>query len=861
MKRTIAKIAILVIAIVVPLFVTFCINPLSFIDLNDSTASSKSGSMMVVLDSSASRTVRTVTAEVPAGISVWSVSLSRADGTGATRSASGASSSLGVDGLVPGAWNLSARGENASGVTVLSGSASGIEISAGQTTTVTVPLSFAQTGTGGFSLTVSFPASTGIDFASAAIDGSPLTPAISTVSDPRTAIFAASNMAIGTYSLSFALRRGGAAGTVAGSFVEALTIYPGLVSDRWISSDGSLSTIWNLTDASLFLSNSFLAGLTASSGTLAFSSGDFAPTLQSDSSVVSFVPAASVAGQLLEYSSDGAAWTPVQSGSSTPAVPLSGSFQIRVTSPDRGSIHTYLISLTRVFTIAYNANNATPSAHGVSVNAGSAHTVLAIGDTGFAVPHQDGIALRFGGWNTARDGSGTQYAAGSSINPVSSNVSLFARWSILGGVGPASGYVFYDKGSYSNGWRYLEVYNPAGADTAQDFSALTGISYGTLAASGAGKKNTALVFAKSNSGISAACEAFSANGFGDWFLPSSADLECIRTNLVVGCGLGGFAADNDYATSTEADASNIVAENMSTGVISDRAKKLSALYWRPVRAFAGTSATFIIVYDENSGTGSIPGSGVSFYPAGTTVAVASGAGLTKGTDIFAGWNTESGGTGTPYEGTGLASIILLDDTILYAQWRIPTVQDVINSVSAGGLVTPPGSFTANDLLAIGDAIYASSGPSVQLNLSNLAFDTFPVGTFTGCVKLTSVILPNSVTTVLNNCFSGCTALASVTLGNAVATIEEGAFKDCTALVSISLPATVMHISNNAFSGSGLVVTGGTLTCAATAPPALGNNAFGSNPVPGLSLKVPAASVAAYKSAPEWSNYADHISGY
>lgn len=862
MKRTFAKIAILLMAAFVPLFVTFCIHPLSFLNSDDSSSSSKTGSVMVVLDSYASRTGRTVTAEVPSGISLWSVSLSRVDGTGAVRSVSGASSSLGVDGLVPGFWNLSASGENSSGDEVLSGIVSGIEITAGHTTSVNVPLSFAPTGTGSFSLTVSFSASTGIDYASAIIDGTPLTQSVNTAGDPRTVVFADSNMAIGTYSLSFTLRRGGAAGVVAGSFVEAVTIYPGLVSDRWISSGGSLLSIWNIPDSALFSSNALLAGLTASAGTLAFSSGNFTPALHADSNAVSFVPTAAVAGQLLEYSTDGSTWTAVQSGSSTPAVPVSGSFQIRVTSPDRANVQTYVVGLTRAFTVTYNANNASPDTHGVSVDAGSAHTVLALGDTGFTAPQQDGITLRFAGWNTARDGSGTQYTAGASINPVSSNVSLYARWSVIGGTGPASGYVFYDKGNYANGWRYLEVYNPVGADAAQDFSLLAGTSCGTASAVGAGKKNSALVLAKSNSGIPAACMAFASGGFADWFLPSSGDLETLRINLVAGSGLGGFATDNDYATSTEADASNVVAENMGTGATANRAKTGSAMYWRPVRAFAGTPATFIIVYDVNGGTGSVAGSGVSFYPAGTTVAVASGAGLTKGTDIFTGWNTIIGGTGTPYDGTGLASIIPLDDTILYAQWRPATVQDITDQISQGGVVTLPSTFTSTDLLAIGDAILASTGPSVQLDLSNLTFNTFPVGTFTDCVKLTSVILSNSVTTVLNNCFSGCTNLATVTLGNAVTTIEEGAFKDCTALVSISLPSTVTYIGNNAFSNSGLVITtGGTLTCAALTPPALGNNPFDSNPVAGFSIKVPAAKVAAYTAALGWSSYADHISGY
>ena len=70
--------------------------------------------------------------------------------------------------------------------------------------------------------------------------------------------------------------------------------------------------------------------------------------------------------------------------------------------------------------------------------------------------------------------------------------------------------------------------------------------------------------------------------------------------------------------------------------------------------------------------------------------------------------------------------------------------------------------------------------------------------FTGCTGLTSVTVPNSITSIGNTAFAGCTGLASVTLGSGVITISPYAFTGCTNLTSITFPDSVASIGNNAF---------------------------------------------------------------
>ena len=68
--------------------------------------------------------------------------------------------------------------------------------------------------------------------------------------------------------------------------------------------------------------------------------------------------------------------------------------------------------------------------------------------------------------------------------------------------------------------------------------------------------------------------------------------------------------------------------------------------------------------------------------------------------------------------------------------------------------------------------------------------------------ITSVVIPDSVTTIGDSAFSRCTALASVTMGNGVTVIGWRAFAD-TGLTSVTIPSSVTVIDDDAFRESGL----------------------------------------------------------
>ena len=70
--------------------------------------------------------------------------------------------------------------------------------------------------------------------------------------------------------------------------------------------------------------------------------------------------------------------------------------------------------------------------------------------------------------------------------------------------------------------------------------------------------------------------------------------------------------------------------------------------------------------------------------------------------------------------------------------------------------------------------------------------------FYSCRKLTSVIIPNSVTSIENSVFSACDGLTSVTIPNSVTSIGRAAFASCRSLTSINIPENVTSIGFNAF---------------------------------------------------------------
>ncbi len=127
---------------------------------------------------------------------------------------------------------------------------------------------------------------------------------------------------------------------------------------------------------------------------------------------------------------------------------------------------------------------------------------------------------------------------------------LFQRAYKIGDRGPAGGIVFFDKGSVSDGWRYLEATeNDVGDGVTWNNGWWTDIK-NTSREVGRGKSNTDILVKAQGMGSYAAqlCKNLELNGFRDWFLPSSAELNILYTNLKLR-GLGNFSPSFYWSSS------------------------------------------------------------------------------------------------------------------------------------------------------------------------------------------------------------------------------------------------------------------------------------------------------------------------
>jgi len=119
----------------------------------------------------------------------------------------------------------------------------------------------------------------------------------------------------------------------------------------------------------------------------------------------------------------------------------------------------------------------------------------------------------------------------------------------VGDRGPAGGWIFYDKGNNSGGWRYLEA-------APKDLGRAEWGCYGKSipgkmgCAIGTGKSNTAGIINNCGEEWIAAkiASAYRGGGKNDWFLPSKEELDLMYENLFKH-GIGLFAVGNYWSSS------------------------------------------------------------------------------------------------------------------------------------------------------------------------------------------------------------------------------------------------------------------------------------------------------------------------
>jgi hypothetical protein len=122
---------------------------------------------------------------------------------------------------------------------------------------------------------------------------------------------------------------------------------------------------------------------------------------------------------------------------------------------------------------------------------------------------------------------------------------------------------------------------------------------------------------------------------------------------------------------------------------------------------------------------------------------------------------------------------------------------ILHYIGNGGSVTVPTEIEGLPVTAVAE--YALSQANVtSVSIPN-GVTSIGTGAFSGCGYLTNITLPDGVLAIADNEFSGCTNLASIVIPSSVTNIGTNAFGG-SGLTNITIPENVVNIGNAAFSG-------------------------------------------------------------
>jgi uncharacterized repeat protein (TIGR02543 family) len=331
------------------------------------------------------------------------------------------------------------------------------------------------------------------------------------------------------------------------------------------------------------------------------------------------------------------------------------------------------------YTVTFDANGAS----------GAAPTTQTV-DSGTVIrlPDKGGLTSAgniFVGWNESSSGSGTTYAVGASIT-VTKNMIFYAQW--LDSSTPQYTVTFNANGATGG--------SPPAAQTVYSSVSITIPNQGTLVytgktfdgwntnANGAGTNyapdasfpvtTNITLYAKWRSEVQYTV-TYHANG-ATGTAPAAQTIDPGTIITLPGAGnltYSGKAFDG-WNTNSDGTGDNYAADASFTVTTN------ITLYakWR-------IEVKYTVTYNANGATGTVPAT--QMVDPETVITLPGAGGLTSSGKTFDGWNTNAGGTGTPY--VAGASYTVTANATLYAQW-------------SSAPVVPEGSTLAEKLAYIAD---------------------------------------------------------------------------------------------------------------------------------------------------------------
>ena len=160
------------------------------------------------------------------------------------------------------------------------------------------------------------------------------------------------------------------------------------------------------------------------------------------------------------------------------------------------------------------------------------------------------------------------------------------------------------------------------------------------------------------------------------------------------------------------------------------------------------------------------------------------------------------------EDSGMCSVcnnqITASKGVVYMKSSDGTYAEVVDYTASATNVVIAEEYEGVPVIKIGGSAFANKNITSILipdSVTSIGSDAFR-----GCTGLTSITIPDSVTSIGSWAFAGCTGLTSITIPDGVTSIGERAFYGCTGLTSITIPDSVTSIGEDAFDGCSNLLT-------------------------------------------------------
>jgi uncharacterized repeat protein (TIGR02543 family) len=419
------------------------------------------------------------------------------------------------------------------------------------------------------------------------------------------------------------------------------------------------------------------------------------------------------------------------------------------------------------YTVTYlgntNTSGTAPTDGSSPYTAGSTVTVL--GNTGSPVLAK--TSYQFAGWNTAADGSGTNYVGGNTFT-INANTTLYANWLITGsprliynansaaggtGTAPSSSNTSYppyssvdivgNTGSFTNsdptktfgGWNTAAngsgTYYPAGSEIS-----LPALGAVTLYAQWI---NSATSYTLTYNGNGSTGGALPSSSGTSYFAGSPANIVGNTGNLT-----NGSLVFYGWNTATDGTGTSYPAGSN----ITMNANKTLYAQW------VSASPQYTVTYYANGATGGSVPAAPTNYPSGVQVPILNEGSLTRAGYTFLGWNGSPTGIGSIYApGFTFTS----KDATLYANWAPGSPVKYCGGGGSGGSAGTPSVtiqyyFPIAQIVQSSDTITVYTTALLSGSSSNYGTGTAPLGITSIASKTvitSSTIIINTNTSYLN----------------------------------------------------------------------------------------------------------------